>query len=100
MEGFTLNIGKKELFYKSNGRNITNTVLEKFIDKIGETKHLSSDLVEKCKSDQATLKDLRRRVCRAKLELKNSGKVEYYKLSGKGFEMSIPIDEAECLVIF
>lgn len=98
--GFTMNAGKVELFYNSNGKNITNSIARKFIEQLGTAKNLDKDLLEKAKVDPATLKDIKRRIDRATLELVNTGKVKFFKLETKWSSMSIPIEEAACLVMF
>lgn len=63
--GFLLTIGNKELFYKTDKKNVTKQILDTFIDKIGEIKNLSSDFIERCKNDERTLKDTRYRISKA-----------------------------------
>ena len=98
--GFLLTIGNKAFFYNSKNNNLTKQVLHVFIDKIGEYKNLSTDLIERCKNDEGTLKDLRYRISKATLEKYDNGKVQFYNITGKNFIMNIPLRKAECLIIF
>lgn len=98
--GFLLTIGNKDLFYKTDKKNVTKQILDTFIDKIGEIKNLSSDFIERCKNDERTLKDTRYRISRATLEKRDTGKNQYYNISGKNFTLNIPLNESECLIIF
>ena len=98
--GFAMNAGKIELFYKSNGKNITSGVARKFIEQIGAAKNLSKDLIEKAKTDPATIKDVKRSIDRATLEVVNTGKVKFFHLQTKWSTLNIPFSEAACLVIF
>lgn len=100
MTGFVLTTGNKHLFYVSDGKNITSSIVEKFVDKIGELRNLTSEYIARCKADSYTMKDLKRRIDRATLEKVDTGKIEYYKMSGKYFIHCIPLDEAECLIVF
>ena len=98
--GFAMNAGKIELFYKSNGKNITSGVARKFIEQIGAAKNADKDLIERAKTDPATIRDVKRRIQRATLEVKNTGKIKFFTLETKWSTLNIPFDEAACLVIF
>lgn len=99
--GFVLTLGNKQLFYVTDKNNVTKNVLHTFIDKIGEIKNLCIDLIERCKTDEPTLKDLKYRIQSATIELKEIKTIKYYSIVGKNFTESIPEKEAEkCLVIF
>ena len=98
--GFLLNVGNRDLFYCTDKKNITKPILNAFIDKIGEIRNLSPELIDRCKNDEPTLKDLRYRINKVSLEKRDTGKIQYYNISGKYFTINIPLNESECLIIF
>ena len=98
--GFMLNIGAKELFCESSKKNITDSIAFRFIDKIGELRNASAKWITNCKNDKETIRDIKRRIDKATLELIDTGKVKYYSVKAKFMSECIPLHDAECLIIF
>lgn len=100
LAGFMMNIGDKELFYATDKKNVTDRIAHTFIDVIGNIKDADPELIIRCKTDKATMKDIKKRIDNATLELVDTGKVKFYKLETRFMSERIPYDESNCLVIF
>ena len=98
-QGFLLNVGNKDFFYRSNASNTTDKIVRIFINKVCDVKGVGDAIRQSALYNEATLKDFKRRIQKATLEHIVTDKVSYYKISGKGFSSSFPEDEFDQWVV-
>ena len=80
-EGFLFNAGNKDFFLESNSANITDKIARKFINALCDLRNVGDALRETSLYDPATLKDVKRRIEKATLEHKDTGKVTYWTIT-------------------
>lgn len=98
--GYSLVVGNKMYFMSTDKTRKTKTVVEEFMTKLGQHRGLCSDLIERCKADLECFKQIQCGMDLCTLELRTAGTVQYYSIVGSNFTMSIPLSEADCLIIF
>lgn len=102
MQGFLMNVGNRDYFLEANTTRRTDKVCQAFIERIGADKGKCRDLIERAKTDAATLEDFRRRIDAATLTKRATDTgYEYFNIAGKNFSASFPPEEfMESVVVF
>lgn len=94
MNGFYFTAGKHGYFLKSDNIRKTDTVLSRLIVGVGNHRHAAPELIERAKTDRATLDDFRRRTDAATLEERTTQSGNpYYIIRGKGFSVCLPFED-------
>ena len=88
--GFMLNVGRKDYFYISDAKIITDKIVRAFINKICDMKGVGDAIRQSALYDKSTLADFRKRIQPAVLERHDTGKIIYYTISGKNFSWNFP----------
>ena len=96
MNGFYMTIGNKGIFYENTGINITDKVARKFINCICDYKNIGDAMRRKALYNAPTLKDFKKRICRAKVEerITDNG-YRYYSIHGDNFTANYPVADFE-----
>ena len=97
--GFLFEIGNRAIFIKSEMSNLTDRIVRRFINEVCDLKGVGDSIRQSALYNETTLKDFRRRIEKATLEHIETPAVEYYKISGKNFSLSFPVDDFEEQVI-
>lgn len=92
-KGFLFTAGNKQIFIKSNLTRKTDTIAKQIIDTIGTLRNIPQETIERAKQDKATLEDFKKRTSQATLEMKDTGKIVYYTITGKYFTENFPADD-------
>lgn len=98
--GYSITSGSKLYFMPTKATKKTKNVVNHFIECLGKYRGLCDNMIERCKSDEFTFKDVQKKMCSCTLEKKLAGTVEYYHIEGSNFIENIPLTDADCLVIF
>lgn len=98
-KGYCLTAGSKLYFLQSDNTRKTKKLVIEFIDKYSRTKGLCDDFIERCKAHEQTVKEVQRRLDACTLELRHTGKIEYYHIEGSNYTENIPVVESGCLII-
>lgn len=98
IEGFVLTMGNKMYIKETTRVNKSNVLAKEFVDAVCDTLCLPDDTRTKFKTVPECLATIKSRMDRAVVEKVDTGKVVYYKITGKNFTECIPLAESECLV--
>lgn len=98
-DGFLFEFRNKAIFLESDQRNVTDRIARKMINAVCDLKQVGDKIRQAALYDKATLSDFKRRIDRAYLEKKDTGKIIMYTISGNGFTMSFPEEDFESDVI-
>lgn len=93
--GFWFTYRNSGIFLKSDATNITDAVARKFINAVCDMKGVGDAIRQSALYSQDTLKDFKRRIDRATLEHKDTGKITYWSIKGNGFAESWPEEDFE-----
>lgn len=98
-EGFFLEVGNRAIFFKTEGVNITDRVIRKFINTICDIKGVGNNIRQAALYDKPTLADFRRRITKAVLEEVNNPGFHYFSVKGKNFTLNFPEDDFQREVV-
>lgn len=98
IEGFVLTMASKMYIIETTGVKRTNTLAKQFVDAVCDDLKLSEETRERYKTDTEGLKVIKNRMDRAFIEKVDTGKIVYYRITGKNFMQSVPEAESDCLV--
>lgn len=91
--GFFYEYGNVVIFYKTDATYCTDKIVRKFINTFCDLRGIGDAIRQKALYDKPTLDDFRRRIDKAYLEEKDTGKIIYYTISGKGFTLNFPEED-------
>ena len=97
--GYSLTAGNKLYFMSTSATRKTKSVVNEFIEKLGQYRGLCDDVIDRCKADSQCFKDVQRKMDLCTLELKSTGKIDYYQIIGSNYIENIPMKDASCLII-
>ena len=97
--GFFLEAGNRAIFFKTEGTNITDKVVRKFINTVCDMKGVGDNIRQSVLYDKPTLADFRRRINRVVLEEVDNPGVHYFSIKGKNFTLNFPEDDFQREVI-
>ena len=92
-DGFYYVGGRKGYFYESNARNINDSIARVFINAVCDYKGADDSVRQQALADSNVLKTFKRKITRASLEKKDTGKIVYYTISGAGFTENFPEED-------
>lgn len=92
-DGFLMEIGSKAIFLESDASYVTDKLIRKFINKVCDINRVGDSIRQSALYDKSALNDFRRRISKAHLEKKDSGKIVYYTISGNGFTLNFPKED-------
>ena len=93
--GFWFTYRNSGIFLKSDATNITDAVARKFINAVCDMKGVGDAIRKSALYNPDTLKDFKRRIDRATLEHKDTGKITYWSIKGNSFTESWPEEDFE-----
>lgn len=93
--GFWFTYRSSGIFLKSDATNITDAIARKFINQVCDYKGVGDAIRKQALYSPDTLKDFKRRIDKATLEHKDTGKITYWSIRGNGFTENWPEDEFE-----
>lgn len=99
VSGFLYSTNKKLFFYETDSKNITKAVIFRFLDEIGKDCNVYYDQIFRIKSDIELQKVFKKGISRATLEKMSKNGVEWYRISGKGFQLNYPIENFNKIVV-
>lgn len=97
-KGYCLTAGSRLYFMATNTTKKTKNMVVEFIDKYCHKTGICADLIERCKVDESTIKEVQKRLEPCTLELKSAGEVEYYHIEGNNFTENVPLTD-NCVFI-
>lgn len=94
-KGFIFTMGTKCLFYETELTNITDKIARAFINKVCDIKNVGDGIRKSALYNVDCLKDFKKRIAPATLEKTTTQnlQIEFYRIQGKYFSMSLPKDE-------
>ena len=98
IEGFVLTMANKMYIIETTGVKRTDALAKQFVDAICDRLCLPDDTRHKFKTVPECLKTIKSGIERATIEKIDTGKVVYYKITGKNFTQCVPELESDCLV--
>lgn len=97
--GFLFEFKDKAFFYETSAKNLTVSIIRKFIEAICDYRNISDDVRERSLNDETTIQDFRRRIDKATLMKIDTGKIIYYRIKGNNFSINFPREDFENDVI-
>ena len=91
--GFLFEQGTKAFFLESDVSYLTDKIVRKFINAICDLNGVGDAIRNSALYNEATLKDFKKRISKAVLTKKDTGKIVYYTISGNGFSLNFPEED-------